>query len=125
MNIKRFPIPPKKRQSIESFADEHGLTMEVHEREASDLPRYYAKFSHVETKSGNTLTGVTGNGESEDAAIAEYARLISGKRIVVHAMDSNARREIDAPELFYQKHEDARLAEESIRAIEDFQRKRR
>jgi hypothetical protein len=87
--------------SIEAFANIHGLTMEVHERnvKADSHARYYAHFKGVEVKVSPGILGSTyGNGKTPKAAIAEYAMRISLQCIVVDAM-RESRREIDVPRL--------------------------
>lgn len=49
------------RETLEEFADKHGLVMEVTERtrDMRDLgrPRYYARFQNSDTKEGHPLRG--------------------------------------------------------------------
>ena len=85
------------RSSIDDFADEHGLTMEVHERSAKPSPtRFYAHFSHCDVVDGMMLVGEFGNGASEQDAVRAYAAAISDKTLVVNA-HTQERREIHVP----------------------------
>jgi hypothetical protein len=98
VKIKVFPL---KRDTIESFAEQHGLVMEVHERDLQNVYlspscRWYAKFSDCEVAERGMLRGAFGNGSTQDGAIAAYAEEISGKRLVFNAR-STARKEITAP----------------------------
>lgn len=98
MEIKRSPIP---RMTIEEFADEHGLVMEVVERGArweNTNEQYYAHFSDCDIKDGGCLVGAFGNGSTEHEAIKAYAARISEQRIVINAF-SDDRREIAVPRL--------------------------
>ena len=93
------------RMRIEDFADEHGLIMQVHERERDFIPfyrRFYASFKGAEVKEGIMLHGVCGNGNTIEAAISDYAQKISHKTIVINAMRDD-RREIKAPLLLDEK----------------------
>ena len=89
--------------SIATFADRHGLVMEVTERDhlpKGDHSRYYANFKAVEENGDGVLIGLFGDGRTPDEAIASYANIISLKRLVVDAFEKS-RREIKAPRLFY------------------------
>jgi hypothetical protein len=81
MEIEYF-YPPTQ-VTIEEFADQHGLIMEVHQRKHHD---YYAHFKNAD------LERVYGNGITEGGAIKNYARKISGNILVVG-------REIQVPTL--------------------------
>ncbi len=105
MQIKRNPI---KRLTIEQFADQHGLVMEIDEYATwpqhmmpftpgrSPTTRFTASFEHAEVKDGPILSSAYGNGTSEAEAIADYARQISGKLLVIDAT-SEDRFEIEVP----------------------------
>jgi hypothetical protein len=81
--------------TIEQFASEHGLTMEIGERPLpADSPsRYYAAFRKCEVMERGLLISEFGNGSTKAEAIAAYARRISMRRIVIDAY-SKQRREI-------------------------------
>lgn len=95
MTVERIPDA-----TLEQFAARHDLTLEVKERRtALDSPmRFFASFKGTEVKGDRVLTGVYGDGNTPDAAAADYAKSISLTRIVVDAMTKN-RREIDVPRL--------------------------
>jgi hypothetical protein len=92
-----------KAISLEDFADAHGLTMEVNERDESftGKDRFYASFQDCETKtrsSDNYTVATYGNGATVKEAIAEYKNAIRGLILIKDAC-SRARREIVVPEL--------------------------
>lgn len=103
MKIERLAV---NRMTLSDFADEHGLTMEIGERTKTDLHpsirldtnRFYASFKDIEVKGDHVLIGAHGNGATEDSAMADYAKQISGKCLVMYAYQKE-RREIWAPEL--------------------------
>lgn len=87
--------------SIEAFADKHGLVMEVRERNkpVGDPSRYYAHFKSAEAREGKCfLIGLFGDGRTPEEAIAEYARTISLRTLIIDAM-TEERREIEVPRL--------------------------
>lgn len=102
MKIERHLQPETEVMHIEEFADKHDLVMVVNERPKDlpvrNLPRFYARFKNAETKNRDILAGSFGNGESEEEAICEYAKEISGKLLVIDAMTPQ-RREIQVPTL--------------------------
>ena len=77
-----------KRMTIGEFADCHGLVMELWNRSAhSGLPRWTARFHNTDTKEhrgSGVLTCTYGNGDTQDEAIADYARQITGKLLIVN-----------------------------------------
>jgi hypothetical protein len=87
--------------TIEAFAELHGLTMLVSERPgplvASGLRRFYATFKSTDVMEDGCLIGTHGNGNTEEEAIADYARGISELRIAVRAGDALSRMEIQCP----------------------------
>jgi hypothetical protein len=96
MRINRDVVP---QSTLQEFAEKHDLVMRVIERGASrpsHAERYCAYFEHCEIKGAGVLIGVHGNGDTEDAAIEDYMRQISEKRLVVDAYQ-NSRTEITAP----------------------------
>lgn len=90
MNIVDNSFPST---SFEEFAEQHGLVMEIRERPASlglgPAARYYASFRGAEVSA-------YGNGPTKEAAIADYARQLRGRRLVVGA-NTDKRREIQCP----------------------------
>jgi len=95
------------RDTIEAFAEKHGLTMSVVEYSWG----FGASFEHAETLSGSILTSEYGMGAIEDDAIADYARKISKKRLVINATGGESRREIQVPILRYGALDLARIHE--------------
>jgi len=85
--------------SFDAFADKHGLVMEIRERPGTlGDGRYYAHFERCEVMDGGCLIGAYGNGATKEAAIADYARTLAGKRIAVDAFGvKQERREIQCP----------------------------
>lgn len=82
MIVNKFPV---ERMTLEKFADEYGLVMEVRER-GVNFPhneRWYASFATVEVEDGSLLCGVFGNGATPEEAIRDYGRQISGKTLAV------------------------------------------
>lgn len=87
--------------TIEGFADKHGLVMEIHERRKpiGDPSRYYAHFKSAEAIEGlHCLIGLYGDGSTPAEAIANYARDISLRTLIIDAMTEH-RREIEVPRL--------------------------
>lgn len=101
MKIEREVYP---QSTLEAFADEHGLVMQITERgmdqwqRTHGLPRYVAHFKSAEVKDGAMLSATYGEGNTEEAAMDDYARLISCERLVINAWQP-ARREIRVPRL--------------------------
>jgi hypothetical protein len=87
--------------SLEAFAARHDLTISVRERARAlgNLPRWIASFQHVEIMEGGMLRSASGNGETPEAAVADYARIIAGHRLVCNAYTSD-RKEFQAPNEF-------------------------
>lgn len=86
--------------SLDDFAERHGLEMVVIERPnpllTGGATRYYAHFKDVEIIDHECLRGACGEGNTADAAIADYARIIGGFRLAIVAKTFK-RREVDAP----------------------------
>jgi hypothetical protein len=98
MQIVRNLIPTS---TLEDFADQHGLVMEINERSALHFPtgcgmRFYARFAKCEVKDGGILIGASGNGDNEVQSMKNYADQISERLIVIDAYGPN-RREIQCP----------------------------
>lgn len=98
MKIKRIDLPTS---TIEEFADLHGLTMVVTERDSptGSPMRYLAAFESCEVKDECMLISAYGNGPTPEAAIADYAPRISMKTLVFNAMSPLYRKEIRTPRL--------------------------
>ena len=86
-----------KLSELEAFAEEHGLTLEVHACAPSAQHRWYAIFGNSVTKIGAyARAGTAGYGESPEDAIEDYAERIAGRILVIN-MDESTRREIQCP----------------------------
>lgn len=87
-----------KNDSLYAFADAHKLVMRVE----WCGERFVARFENSETKDSaqsSCLHSTHGNGDTVDCAIADYARKIKGRLIVVNAY-GKSRKEIMAPSYF-------------------------
>ena len=82
--------------TLEEFADNHGLTLEIHERPRELGARYYAYFTDVEVMERGCLVGVYGNGDTKEQAISDYADELLGKRIAIRA-GRDDRRNVQCP----------------------------
>ncbi len=100
MKIVRKPIP---EMTIEKFADKHGLVMGVIERVDPNHPRFYAEFLNSAVKDGPFLIGAYGDGNTEEEAIADYAKNISLKLLSVDAFNAALRKIIRVPRLIVSK----------------------
>ncbi len=98
--IKRQP-----RMSLARFADKHKVTMMVGERDPgwARESKFFAHFEpSPEIMRDGFLVGSFGDGATPNEAIANFAKEISGKRIVFNAYRKN-RKEIDVPILSFGK----------------------
>jgi len=78
-----------KEQTLEEFADEHGLIMEVNERDNETVEfikkvhgiddKYYARFKDTLISRPPMLEGTSGNGNTPVEAIRDYKSQISLK----------------------------------------------
>ncbi len=103
MKIENSLVP---EMTIEAFADQHNLTMQVRERGVNSLRfckehhgtsyRYLAHFKNCEVSEGGCLKSAHGNGHTQEEAIADYAKEISEQYLIFDAFTNN-RREIKAP----------------------------
>jgi len=91
-----------KRQTLEQFADENGLVMEVGERPMDSwtrsrcIPRWYAWFRDTAIKDGYRLISTSGDGHSPQEAITNYANKLRSCVLVVDAW-TPSRLEIQCP----------------------------
>lgn len=94
---------PEPSCSFEEFADRNDFVLRVRERGPDlcrSLPRYFVRFEGVEVMDGlGGLRGSSGNGETLDEAVADYAAQIAGCRLAYHAYRGD-RREVEAPTRF-------------------------
>jgi len=103
MNIE--PHKDKINMSLQEFADEHNLTLEMHERTGRDfhgLPRFYCHFKHADVKQGGCLYGKFGQGSTEVDAMKDYIKEIRETILVIDAWAINPddRHEIVVPNLY-------------------------
>ena len=86
--------------TIGEFADFHGLEMLIQERRLpkGNPTRYWAEFKGAEIMGDGVLIGEFGNGATHEEAIADYAKKISLKRIVI-GVYRQERKEIEVPRL--------------------------
>lgn len=88
-------------EDVVRFFERHGLDITVRDRGPDTKRfRYYATVGKAEVKRDGMLLGVSGNGNTPDEAVADYAILLSNEMIVLCAYTPE-RREIRAPELTY------------------------
>lgn len=99
---------PELVEALEEFVDEHDLELVCGRRTRKTVAwvqqntnpgpvKFWAQLRGVEEKADGLLRSSHGNGDTPDDAIADYARQISGKTLVVDAMDPEKRKEIVAP----------------------------
>jgi hypothetical protein len=88
-----------ERMTLEQFANKHELVMEIYERphDITWAEPFYANFVHAELAENGCLVGAYGNGYSPEDAIKDYAKRISGKRLVLNAFTNEKRKEILVP----------------------------
>lgn len=91
-----------EEMTLEEFADKHGLRMEVNERghERGSPSNFYAHFEDfaLQSECGYFLIGTYGNGATEEEAIANFAKEIT-RRVIVIDSHGESRREICVPRL--------------------------
>ncbi len=101
VTINRRGQSGPERVKFSEFADKHGLELKVNERARGNGPcgplkRYWVNFDRCEAKEGCMLAGYSGNGDTIDEAIRDYARQLAGARLVHRAYQAD-RREFDCP----------------------------
>lgn len=79
--------------TLAEFAEANELVMSVVERSlpVGDPYRFYAKFDNTEVSEGAVLNSDYGNGATPEEAVADYARRISLRVLVVNAGRENRR----------------------------------
>jgi hypothetical protein len=103
MQIEIIKYKPEAPITLEDFANSHGLTMVVTERDPyfwNTSGHFYAHFRSAETKKNKTdkfLACSSGNGRNPEEAIENYKREIEGKILILNAT-SRARKEIQVPD---------------------------
>jgi hypothetical protein len=79
------------------FAERHNLVLVFQERHGTEVVnRYFCEFDDSVTKEGSFLVGTFGNGRTKDQALADYARQLLGKVLVV-GTGTKDRQEIQCP----------------------------
>lgn len=96
MKIERVTVA---EMTIEAFADKHGLVMTVREQRTRGVRRFTASFKGAEVADRGMLRSAFGSGTTEADAIQDYADEISCERLVIDAMNTVRRWEIDVPRL--------------------------
>lgn len=93
----------KKEMTLEKFAEKHDLIMQIYDRGTRRLffKRYFAHFKNADIEEGGLLKSETGDGDTINEAIDDYARKISERTLVVDGNTKNDRR-IEVPILIYQ-----------------------
>lgn len=96
-----------KPSTLTAFTDKHGLCIEINSRSPkafgtrwTDDMRWFAGFANCDVNYGSLLIPVYGQGTTPDAALADYAKRISDKRLVLNAFMED-RREIRIPALVH------------------------
>lgn len=94
-------------KEILDLEKEIGYELEVNERPISSasikgLHRFYVSFKEGEVMQGGCLIGSSGNGNTIDEALQDYAKQISCTRMVFGAYTNN-RKEISFPKLVHTK----------------------
>jgi hypothetical protein len=91
-----------EESTIENFAEKYSLRMQIYERSNKSLPKYFAYFYGAEISDGKFLHGVSGDGNTPQEAIANYASNISEKILTFDA-HTEKRREICVPRIISSK----------------------
>lgn len=88
--------------TLQAFAEKQGLTLEVVERSPGRVAgsgKFYAVFVGAEVKQGIMLCSESGEADSPEDAIFDYARRIAGRTLVLNAYDKVRRTAIVVPPL--------------------------
>lgn len=101
MRIKIYRIE-EPTEKLETFADRYDLEMEVREfpRDRKGY-RFCAYLMGVYIRDGALLHAPTGTGNTPEAAIADYASLISTQALGFTSRGKAC--QVDAPKLTYEK----------------------
>ena len=99
-------IDKVKVRTLEEFADEHGLAMEVKERGrqfvGNGVERYYASLvtlkNHwsIDVVTPGFLTTLSGDGDTPELAIQDYGRKISECTVRIEGRDVEVPRIVEA-----------------------------
>lgn len=96
MQIRMNPVA---RMTLQEFAEQHNLVMEINERNPNEHPnllRYYASFECCEVKGDGVLIGEFGDGKTPEDAMEDYTKRISNK-VLVFFIPGKDRFELKAP----------------------------
>jgi hypothetical protein len=98
VKIKRQLV---KESTLEEFADQHGLVLEIRERGGArgTAARFYCHFENSDIADGGFLVGAHGNGRTEEEAMADYAKRISESVLCIDGFRKKSRRDILVPRL--------------------------
>ena len=97
-----------KKVTLQDFAKDHGLTMVVNERDTEDpsfshLKRFYVSFVDVHKYDGHGIGSLYGQGDTEEEAISNYAKLLSNERVMIgYFADKKKAKDIFVPYLRYE-----------------------
>ena len=91
-------IPEKEILELEK---ELGIELVMNERNHRlGLKKFYVSFPRLESMEGSCLISYSGNGETMDEALKDYAEQLSCRRIVIDAYKSE-RKEIELPKIVH------------------------
>ena len=101
MKVKYHTV---ERISLDDFAKQHGLVMQVHERGNSEMShpwsdKFFCYFAYLEELDGSVLRATAGNGKTPRDAITNYCYEISNKLMVYKATSKKLRKEISVPQI--------------------------
>lgn len=94
---------------ILDFEKQMSFELEANERQRNgycedrQLDRWWVYFKHGEIKNGCLLEGAYGNGSSIDAALKDYCKIISCRKMVFNATSPQERYETTMPKLIHTK----------------------
>jgi hypothetical protein len=73
------------RTTLQDFVEKHNLSILVTERDKPSHPecRFYARIPDSDVVRGGMLSGVCGDGATEEAAIRDYVPQISGQKLKI------------------------------------------
>lgn len=99
----------QKTESLRDFARRHQLALDVGWRGLDSDPklRFYARFVGVSMIDGAFEVGAIGNGPTGAAAIADFCKDISGKRLRVSRPSEGVIEDLIAPNLVWEGTEES------------------
>jgi len=81
--------------TLREFSQIIGMQLVIHSRRYEDLPLWYASFEGATIK--NTVIASSGDGETPEEALCNYAKTIQGEVLVVGAYTDH-RHEFKVPQ---------------------------